>query len=97
MMKKKIIKQGALALSLLAGAALVSGPALANSIHKHGRFGGTWSRIGPSHHYDRYVWRGYRGYYAPGPYAYYGPRYHGYGYGPGYYYGPGVGFSIGIY
>ena len=54
---KKIIKQGALALSLLAGAALVSGPALANSIHDHGHFGGTWSRMGPSHHYRQGVAR----------------------------------------
>jgi hypothetical protein len=93
----KTLKQGALALSLLAGAALVSGPALANSIHKHGHFGGKWSRIGPSHDYDRYAWHGYRGYYASRPYANYGPRYYDYGYGPGYYVGPGVGFSIGIY
>jgi hypothetical protein len=93
---KNIITQGALALSLLAGAALVSGSALADSIHRHGHFGGTWARIGPSHHYDRYAWR-YRGYYGPRPYAYYAPRYYGYGYGPGYYRGPGVGFSIGIY
>jgi hypothetical protein len=75
----------------------VSGPALANSIHQHGHFGGTWSRIGPSHHYDRYEWRGYRGYCAPRPYAYYVRRYYDYGYAPGYYVGPGVGFSIGIY
>jgi hypothetical protein len=93
----KTLKQGALALSLLASAGLVSGPALANSIHKHGHFGGKWSRIGPSHDYDRYAWRGYRGYYAPRPYANYGPRNYDYGYGPGYYVGPGVGFSIGIY
>jgi hypothetical protein len=93
----KIIKQGAVALSLLAGATLLSGPALANSIHRHGHFGGTWHGIGLSRHYDRYAWRGYRGYYAPRPYAYYGPRYYDYGYAPGYYVGPGVGFSIGIY
>lgn len=91
----KIIKQGALAVALLAGAALVSGQALANSVHEHGHFGGTWNRIGPSHHHGYYAFRGYRGYYGPGPYAYYGPRYYDYGYG---YYGrPGVGFSIGIY
>ena len=81
-----IIKQGALALSLFAGAALVSGPVFADSIHDHGHFGGTWSR--------GYA---YRGYYGPRPYAYYGPRYYDYGYGPGYVGGPGVGFSIGIY
>jgi hypothetical protein len=98
----KIIKQGALALSLFAGAALVSGPVFADSIHDHGHFGGTWNRIGPSHHY-RQAWRGYdrgyayRGYYGPRPYADYGPRYYDYGYGPGYVGRPGVGFSIGIY
>jgi hypothetical protein len=99
----KIIKQGALALSLLAGAALVSAPALADSIHDHGRFGGTWNRIGPSHHHGHYAWRGYdrgyayRGYYGPRPFAYYGPTYYDYGYGPGFVGRPGVGFSIGIY
>jgi len=104
----KIIKQGALALSLLAGAALVSAPALADSIHDRGHFGGTWSRIGPSHHHGRYAWRGYdrgyathgyayREYYGPRPYAYYGPTYYDYDYGPGFIGGPGVGFSIGIY
>ena len=69
------VKQGALALSLLAGAALVSAPAFANSIHDNGHFGGSWSRNGPSHHHDRYsrnFYRGYdRGYYrrysGPGP------------------------------
>ena len=46
------VKQGALALSLLAGAALVSAPPrLPNSIHDNGHFGGSWSRIGPSHHH----------------------------------------------
>jgi len=107
----KIIRQGAFALSLLAGAALVSAPAFANSIHDNGRFGGSWSRIGPSHHHDRYARnfyrnydRGYyRGYYGSGPYASYGPSYYDYGYAPSYYGygpgfigGPGVGFSIGI-
>ena len=98
------VKQGALALSLLAGAALVSAPAFANSIHDNGHFGGSWSRIGPSHHHDRYshnFYRGYdRGYYrrysGPGPYAAYGPSYYDYGYGPGFIGGPGIGFSIGI-
>ncbi len=54
----KLITQGALALALLAGAALVSAPASANSVHDNGHFGGTWSRIGPSQHYDRHAWRG---------------------------------------
>ena len=52
------VKHGALALSLLAGAALVSAPAFANSIHDNG---GSWSRIGPSHHHDRYSRNFYRG------------------------------------
>jgi len=98
----KIIKQGALALSLLAGAAVGSAPALADSIHDHGHFGGTWNRIGPSHHHGIYAWRGYdRGYayryFGPRPYAYYGPNYYDYGYSPGFIGGPGIGFSIGIY
>ena len=107
----KIIKQGALALSLLAGAALIAAPASANSIHDNGRFGGTWNRIGPSHHHDRWAYRdynrgyvsrgysrgyAYRGYYGPGPYASYGPSYYDYGYGPGFIGGLGIGFSIGI-
>ena len=56
------VKQGALALSLFAGAALVSAPAFANSIHDNGHFGGSWSRMGPSHHHDRYSRNFYRGY-----------------------------------
>jgi hypothetical protein len=100
-----IITQGALALSLLAGAAFIAAPASANSIHDNGHFGGTWNRIGPSHHNDGYArnfYRGYdrgyyRGYYGPRPYASYGPSYYDYGYGPGFIGGPGVGFSIGIY
>ena len=107
----KIITHGAL--SLLAAAAFLAAPASAASIHDNGNFGGTWSRIGPSHAHGRWAYRGYdrgyvsrgyayreypsRGYYGPRPYASYGPSYYDYGYGPGFIGGPGVGFSIGIY
>ncbi|HZP07915.1 hypothetical protein [Methyloceanibacter sp.] len=51
-------KQGALALALLGGAALFSGPAIANSIHDEGDFGGGYLIIGPGgperHHYLRH-------------------------------------------
>ena len=109
----KIIAHGALAPSLLAAAAFLAAPASAASIHDNGNFGGTWSRIGPSHAHGRWAYRGYdrgyvsrgyayreypsRGYYGPRPYASYGPSYYDYGYGPGFIGGPGVGFSIGIY
>jgi len=99
----KIITQGAFALSLLAGAAFLAAPASAASVHDNGNFGGTWSRIGPSHNNDRYarnVYRGYdRGYVSRG-YAYreypsrgyYGQRPYA-SYGPSYYdYGYGPGF-----
>ena len=89
---------------------LLAAPALANSIHKEGRFGGSWSRIGPSDAYrhQRYSNRvygpRYRTYRAPS-YAYYGPRYGNYGprygnYGQPYYdggaYAPRAGFGITI-
>jgi hypothetical protein len=93
----KTIKQGDLALSLSRRRRARVGPGSRQLDPPAWAFGGTWSRIGPSHHYDRYEWRGYRGYYAPRPYAYYVRRYYDYGYAPGYYVGPGVGFSIGIY
>jgi hypothetical protein len=75
----KIIKQGALALSLLAGAALMTTPAMANH---HGRYGGGWG------YRDHYA----RNYYRPYGYAYNGPRYY---YSDPYYYdyGPRVGFG----
>ena len=90
---KNIIRHGALALSVIAGAALVAVPAttaMAKSIQQDGYFGGTWSPIGPRN--NRHVRNYYRhhGYYRD--YAYYGPRY-GY-YGAPYYYGRGPGFSI---
>ncbi|MGH6735295.1 MAG: hypothetical protein ACRECX_04350 [Methyloceanibacter sp.] len=103
------IRYGALALGLVAGAALMAPPAMANSVHKEGYFGGSWDRIGPhSRYYDRrhagrvgplYSKRYYRGpgYSAPRGYAYYGPR-HGY-YGAPYYYdrGPSVSFGVGVF
>jgi hypothetical protein len=109
---KTAFRKTALALGLMAGAALLTAPAtvtpaMANSVHKEGQFGGSWSRIEPSSGYyqhrrhagrvgplygDRY-YRG-RGYYAPRGYAAYGygPR-RGY-YGAPYYYDRGPGFSI---
>jgi hypothetical protein len=77
----KIVKQGALALSLLAGAALMTTPAMAN---RHGGWG----------HRDHYARNYYRPHgYAYRGYAYNSPRYSYYG-DPYYYdYGPGVGFG----
>ena len=54
---KNAIRNGALALGLIAGAALVAPPpADARSIQRDGYFGGTWGPIGPRHnHYvERY-------------------------------------------
>jgi len=99
---KTLIRNGALALSLIAGAALVAAPATtatAKSIQQDGYFGGTWRPIGPKNNryvnrYDRH--RGYgRDYYAPRRgYAYNGRR-GGY-YNSPYYYDRGPGFSITI-
>jgi hypothetical protein len=79
MKKNNIIRNSALALSLMAGAALLAatlGTAEAKSIQRDGYFGGTYAPIGPKN--DRYVQR-HRGsrhydrrYYDRG---YYGPRY----------------------
>jgi len=104
---KNAMRNGALVLSLLAGAALVSAPATAEakSIQQDGYFGGTWSPIGPRDnryvkryhkrygHYDR-GYRYDRDYYGPRVGFYYGPRY-GY-YGSPYYYDRGPGFSFSI-
>ncbi len=109
---KKMFRNTALALGLMAGAALVTAPAmitpaLANSVHNEGQFGGSWSRIEPSSGYyqhrrhagrvgplygDRYYGRGY---YAPRGYASYGYGPRGY-YGAPYYYDRGPGFSISV-
>lgn len=100
---KNMIRNGALALSVIAGTALIAAPAsvaTAKSIQQDGYFGGTWSAIGPKHnrHVQRHERRnfGVRAYYGPrygyGPrYDYYGPRY-----GAPYYYDRGSGFSITI-
>jgi uncharacterized membrane protein len=83
----KTIKHGALALSLLAGAALMTAPAMAK--HNHGRFGGSWD------HRDHYARNYYGPRYAYRGYAYNGPRYYSY-YGDPYYYdyGPRVRFGF---
>lgn len=100
------LRNSAIALGLLGGAALLPMPASAGSIHDNGDFGGTWNRIGPTdigyrrHYYRNYGYRsyGYRdyGYYTP-RYRYYGPSYSYYApyrYG---YYGPGVSFGFGVF
>jgi len=98
---KNIIRNGALALSLVAGAALIAAPASvaeAKSIQRDGYFGGTYEPIGPRN--NRHVQRYHRnhGYYDRGPrFGYYSPGYrYGY-YGRPYgYYDRGPGFSITI-
>jgi len=93
---KKTIRNGALALSMIAGAALVAVPATsatARSILQDGYFGGTYGPIGPR--YNRHVQNRLRHHDYHGRYAYYGPSY-GYYYGAPYYYGRGPGFSISI-
>ena len=98
---RRLLRNGALALTLAASAALVSAPSSAGSIQRDGYLGGSWTPIGPQN--NRHVQRFHRSYgYSPGRYAYYGPssRYYGprYNYGPSYYGPPGgIGFGIGIY
>jgi hypothetical protein len=108
---RNILRNGALALGLVTGAALMTSPAIANSIHKSGQFGGSWSKIEPSagfyerrHHAGRvgplyggrYYYRGpHYGYYSP-RYSYYSPRRSYYGYGDRYYRGRGPGFGFRI-
>ena len=78
---RHILRNGAVALGLIAGAALLAVPtSSANAIQQDGYFGGTWAPIGPrdNRHVRRYQRQ--HGYY-PDRYVY-GPRY----YGPGYYY-----------
>jgi hypothetical protein len=86
---KGTMKRGALALAFLGSAALLAGPAVANSLHDEGDFGGGYRIIGPGgperHDYVRH--HTFRPYYD-------GPVY-SYGYGPGWgydYYGPGIAF-----
>jgi hypothetical protein len=102
----KSLRNGALALALIGGAALLPQPASADSFQEGGDFGGTWTRIGPS---DQAGWRHERHYGAPiyvaPAYAYeldyaepgnYGPPGY-YDYGPGIAIGgPDIGFSVGI-
>jgi hypothetical protein len=109
LLMKTAIRNGALALGLIAGAALMTAPAMANSVHEEGHFGGSWSKIEPSSgYYQRrrhagrvgplYGERYYRGpAYYPRGYAYYAPR-RSYYYGAPYYYdyGPGIGFGFSI-
>ena len=99
---KTVIRNGAIALSVLAGAALIAAPVAtveAKSIQRDGYFGGTWSPIGPKD--NRHVKRHHRnygdkrGYYGP-RYGYYGPRYAFGRYGAPYYYDRSPGFSITI-
>lgn len=103
-MKKNIIRNGALALSLLAGGALIAAPlsvAEAKSIQRDGYFGGTYAPIGPRD--NRHVKRYHRNhsysyrdrYYGP-RYSYYGPSYRYGRYGAPYYYDRDPGFSITI-
>jgi hypothetical protein len=103
LMKKNMIRHSALALSLLAGAALIAAPASmaeAKSIQRDGYFGGSYEPIGPRN--NRHVKRHYRNYgynrsyYGP-RYSYYGNRYrYGYRAPYGYGYDRGPGFSITI-
>jgi hypothetical protein len=89
---KNTVKQGALALAVLGSAALFAAPAVANSLHDEGDFGGGYRIIGPSGGPERYD---YVRHHTFRPY-YYGPV-DPYGYAPGwnYYYGPGIGLSPG--
>jgi hypothetical protein len=85
------IKQGALALTVLSSAALFAGPAVANSIHDEGDFGGGYRLIGPGgperHDYLRHhVFR-------PNDEA---RPFYSYGYGPARsydYYGPAIAYG----
>jgi hypothetical protein len=52
---KKIVKHGAVALALLGSIALLTGPAVANSLHDQGDFGGGYRIIGPSGGPERYA------------------------------------------
>jgi hypothetical protein len=83
------MKRGALALALLSAAGLFVGPAMANSIHDEGDFGGGYRIIGPGgpERQDYIRHHTFRPYYD-------GPAY-SYGYSPGWgydYYGPGIAF-----
>ena len=94
------MKQGFLTLAILASAALAS-PAVANSLHDEGDFGGGYAIIGPSggpERYDYVAKHTFRPYYDGPAYSYYGlpPVYYAPPpayvdkYGPDYSDGPGV-------
>jgi hypothetical protein len=101
-----LLRNSALALALIAGAALLPQAAPAGSVQRHGDFGGTWTHIGPSNQHR---------YYSGRYYDYSGPIFvaPSYAYGPDYYepeffgppvydgpgialVGPGVGLSLDI-
>jgi hypothetical protein len=99
---KKIVKHGAVALGLLGSAASLTGPAVANSLHDEGDFGGGYRIIGPSGGPERYAYvrhHTFRPYYYGPAYSYdYGPSgdYYDYSYGPPIgFWGPGPGVVIG--
>jgi hypothetical protein len=106
MQTASLLLNGAFALALMAGAALLPHAASAGSVQRHGDFGGTWTHLGPSNQHRYYAGRyyDYSGpiYVAPS-YAYgpdtYEPEFYGppaYD-GPGFaLVGPGVGLSLDI-
>jgi hypothetical protein len=86
------VKQSTLALALLGSAALLTGPAVANSIDDEGDFGGGYRIIGPGgperHDYLRHHVFRPNDETRPVYFYGYGPAW---GYGP---YGPAVGVEI---
>ena len=90
---KMTMKHGALALALLCSAALFAGPAVANSLHDEGDFGGAYN-IGPSGGPERWDYQRkhtFRRYYYGPAYGYYD-----YDYGPAYNYGPPIVLGPGV-
>ena len=85
---KQSIKQAALALTLLGSVALFAAPAVANSLHDEGDFGGGYRIIGPSGAPARYDYVRQHTFH---PYDY--GAFNPYGYAPGwsYYFGPSIG------
>ena len=76
----RTMKHGLVAAVLFGGAALISAPASANSVHDEGYFGGGYTSIGPGPYYQR------RGAGRIGPLH----ERRAYVYGPRYYFGPGL-------
>jgi len=91
-----ILRNGALALALLAGAAFAAAPAMAGSKYGKNHSGKSWNKHGYNNAYRKHN-RSAGHYYGPryrSPgYAYYGP---GAYYGSPYNYGPRSGLSITI-